>query len=315
MCQMFALTSGTEPIEATFWLLDAPDSERARTARSPDGAGIATFAPDGTPRVVKQPITDRAGADFAHQPRTLVSSTFIAHVRHASTGSATLANTHPFQHEGRVFAHNGVIEGLDRLDAHLGPDRALVQGDTDTERYFALINREIAARGGDVGAGIVAAARWIAANLPLYSINMVMATADELWALRYPDTNRLYVLCREPGGRHGRHLDHASPFSEIRARSFDLADRPAVAVESERMDEDPSWRLMASGELLHVAADLTVTSRVVLAIPPAHQLSLDDLSPEAAHSQVVNVPSPEDELTEIDTAAAYPVGSEPAPTG
>ena len=188
-----------------------------------------------------------------------------------------------------MFAHNGVIEDLDRLDEHLGEYRGLVQGDTDSERYFALINREIDAMGGDVGAGIVAAARWIAGNLSLYSINMVMATTDELWALRYPDTNRLYVLRREPGGRYNRHLDHASPFSEIRARSLDLADRPAVAVESERMDEDPDWRLMASGELLHVAADLSVISRVVISIPPARQLALDDLRPEAAYSQVVSV--------------------------
>jgi glutamine amidotransferase len=287
---MFALTSGSRPIEATFWLLDTPDSERAQTAPVPDGAGLATFGPDGHPRIVKQPISSRLGADFAHQPRTVCSSTFIAHVRHASTGRASLANTHPFGHAGRVFAHNGVIEGLDQLDAHLGEYRALVQGDTDSERYFALINREIDAMGGDVGAGIVAAARWIAANLPLYSINIVMATVDELWALRYPDTNRLYVLSREPGGLNNRHLDHASPFSEIRARSVDLAERAAVAVESERMDEDPAWRLMASGELLHVAADLTVTSRIVISIPPAHQLSLDDLRPEAALSQVIGVP-------------------------
>jgi len=293
MCHMFALTSGSRPVEATFWLLDAPDSERALTARAPDGAGLATFDADRQARIVKQPISTRAGADFAHQPRTVTSSTFVAHVRHASTGSTNLANTHPFHHAGRVFAHNGVIEELDRLDAHLGEYRSLVRGETDSERYFALINKEIDAMGGDIGSGIVAAARWIAGNLPLYSINMVLATADELWALRYPDTNRLYVLQREAGGQNNRHLDHASPFSEIRARSLDLADRPAVAVESERMDEDPAWRLMASGELLHVAEDLTVTSRMVISIPPVHQLALDDLRPQAAYSQVVNVPPAE----------------------
>lgn len=290
MCHMFALSSGPARVESTFWLLDTPDSVRARTALAPDGAGLGTFAADGTPRIVKQPIMDRAGAAFAHQPQTVRSSTFIAHVRHASTGRATLDNSHPFVRDDRIFAHNGVIEGLDKLDAQLGDDVGQVRGDTDSERYFALINREIDLRDGDVGAGIVAAARWIAENLPLYSINMVLATPRELWALRYPDTNHLYALEREPGGRHGRHLDHASPFSEIRVRSYDLAELPAVAVESERMDEDPAWRLMASGELLHVAADLAVTSRIVLSIPPAHQLSLDDLRPEAAESQVVNVP-------------------------
>ncbi|MBX6390254.1 MAG: class II glutamine amidotransferase [Frankia sp.] len=289
MCHMFALSSGAEPVAATFWLLDSPDSERAASLAQPDGAGLAIFTEAGRPHVIKQAITSRAGSEFAHQPRTVRSRTFVAHVRHASTGRASLANTHPFQYKDRVFAHNGVIEDLERLDDHLGDARALVAGETDSERYFALINREIDRHGGDVGSGIVAAAQWIAANLPLYSINMVLATPTELWALRYPDTNRLYVLRREAGGRHHRHLDHASPYSEIRVRSVDLAERPAVAVESERMDEDPAWRLMASGELLHVAADLTATSRVVLSIPPAHQLSLEQLRPEAAASQMVNV--------------------------
>ena len=56
MCQMFALTSGSLPVEATFWLLEAPDSERAMTARPPDGAGLAMFGADRAPRVIKQPI-------------------------------------------------------------------------------------------------------------------------------------------------------------------------------------------------------------------------------------------------------------------
>jgi predicted glutamine amidotransferase len=240
--------------------------------------------------VIKYPIMDRAEAASAHQPRTVRSATFVAHVRHASTGMPDIRNTHPFVRNGRVFAHNGVIEGLDRLEVELGDAAAGVRGETDSERYLALIDREIEARDGDVGGGIVAAVRWVAANLPLYSINMVLATRDELWALRYPATNVLYMLRRDPGGRYGRHLDHASPFGEIRVRSLDLARTPAVAVESERMDEDPRWRLLASGELLHVAADLTVTSRIVLSIPPAHQLSLADLRPEAAASQTAAVP-------------------------
>ena len=56
-----------------------------------------------------------------------------------------------------MFAHNGVIEDLPVLEAHLGDDGRLVKGDTDSERFFALITREIAARDGDVGAGIEAA--------------------------------------------------------------------------------------------------------------------------------------------------------------
>jgi glutamine amidotransferase len=288
------MSSGPTTISATVWLLDAPTTnEQGRCDVTPDGAGVGVFDTAGRPLVIRQPIVTLADTEFARDPITVTSSTFVAHVRHASTGKATLNNTHPFLLGGRVFAHNGVIESLRMFDEHLGPAMDQVHGDTDSERYFALVNREIAAAGGDIERGVVTAARWIAANLPLYSINMVLATPTDLWALRYPDTNGLYVLHRPAGGRHGRHLDHASPFSEIRVRSADLADHPAVVVESERMDEDPRWRNMTSGELLHVGPDLNVTSKIVLSYPPAHALTLDDLRPEAAASQTTAAPVPE----------------------
>lgn len=290
MCHLFAMSSGPTRVQATFWLLDAPDSPRAATLRTPEGAGLGGFDADGTAWVVKQAIRNRADTAFAQEPQHVTSSTFVAHVRHASTGRACEDNTHPFVRNGRIFAHNGVIEGLDKLDAELGTGGLPVLGDTDSERFFALVTREIDACDGDVGEGIASAARWAAENLPLYSINMILITERDLWALRYPDTDGLYVLRRGPGGRNERHLDHASPFSEIRVRSLDLLTKPAVVVESERMDEDPRWRLMESGELLHVAADLTVTSRIVLDGPPVHQLSLDELRPQAAVSQTTAVP-------------------------
>ena len=66
---------------------------------------------------------------------------------------------------------------------------------------FALITQEIADHGGDVTAGIVAAMAWIAQALPLYAVNMVLATADELWALRYPETHDLLWLDDRDAGR------------------------------------------------------------------------------------------------------------------
>jgi hypothetical protein len=51
------------------------------------------------------------------------------------------------------------------------------------------------------------------------------------------------------------------------------------------MDEDPHWRLLAPGELMHVAADQHLTSRIAVDRPPAHQLTLADLHPQAAASQ------------------------------
>ena len=127
-------------------------------------------------------------------------------VRHASTGGHTLVNTHPFEQRGRLFAHNGVVEGLDRLDARLAELGVadLVLGETDSERVFALLTAEIAGHGDDVGAGVCAAIGWIAEQLAVYSVNFVLATATDLWALRYPAANELWLLPRRAGGTAGR---------------------------------------------------------------------------------------------------------------
>jgi predicted glutamine amidotransferase len=280
MCRLFGMSAGRTPVRATFWLLDAPDSLAVQSRREPDGTGIGWFDEDGKPQLRKQPIAAYSDADFAREAREISSRTFIAHIRFASTGSLQLRNTHPFEQDGRLFAHNGVIEELPALEDHLGEDLRLVKGDTDSERLFALITREIAARDGDIGEGIRAACVWVAANLPVFAINFVLATEDGVWALRYPATHPLYVLEREPGAP----LDHASSLGS-RVRSDVGAERPLVVIASERMDADPGWRLLSSGELLHVADTLEVRSWRILERPPARALTLGDLAAPAQASQ------------------------------
>ncbi len=274
------MSSGTAAAKATFWLLDAPDSIAAQSHREPDGTGVGWFDAQGRPHMRKQAIAAYEDAAFAREARELCSRTFIAHICFASTGALKPDNTHPFEQEGRLFAHNGVIEGLESLDAKLGEALAVVKGDTDSERFFALISREAAAHGGDLEAGIAAACNWVAASLPLLSINFVLIEADELWALRYPETHELHILEREPG----RRLEHASSLG-ARILSEHGAEHPLVVIASERLDGDPGWRALRSGELVHVSASLAVRSRQLLSGPPAHPLTLADLGERARASQ------------------------------
>ncbi len=279
------MSGGREPVKATFWLLEAPDSLARQSRREPDGTGLGAFTATGEPVVFKQPLAAFEDQQFAAEAREVSSRIFVAHVRYASNGAVSLLNTHPFEQHGRLFAHNGVIGGLDQLERELGDASSLVGGDTDSERFFALITREIDAI-GEIGAGIVSAATWVAEHLPVLSLNFILITGSQLWALRYPDMHELHVLEREPGGPSGRrHLEHASARGSIRVRSGELADRPAVVVATERMDEDPGWRPLRTGELLHVDADLRVQISRPLGRPPAHPLSLADLDRKAAASQ------------------------------
>jgi predicted glutamine amidotransferase len=290
MCRLFGMHSGQQSVTATFWLLDAPDSLAAQSHQNPDGAGIGVFGPNCKPTIDKQPLAAWDDPEFASGARTLHGDTFLAHVRYASATPLKAENTHPFLQDGRLFAHNGVVEGLPELDARLRELGAadLVGGDTDSERFFALITAETRLNQGDVKAGIVAAVNWIADQIPFYSLNLLITTETEVFALRYPDNNELYVLQRAPGGHVGdRHLEAKT--ERIHARSTDLAETPSVLIASEPMDDDPAWRPLAAGELLHINSSLEVTSSHPFTASPRHQMTLEDLNPTAAVSQTAKV--------------------------
>ena len=278
MCRLFGLTSGTQRSSATFWLLEAPDSLEEQSRRNPDGTGLGVFRADGTPDVRKQPLAAFEDTSFVREALQCESTTFVAHVRYATNGANAVKNTHPFEMDGRLFAHNGVVGDIETLEKQLGADLAQVAGDTDSERYFALITRETAKAGGDVSAGIAAAAGWIAATLPVYSINFVLVTPEDLWAFRYPETHELHILERSAGGPHGgRHLDLASTEHTVRVRSEHLKVRPCVVVASEPMDENPAWRALGAGELVHVGPGLKVDSMTLIDHPPAKLMQLDEV--------------------------------------
>jgi predicted glutamine amidotransferase len=280
MCRLFGLHAGTNVVTATFWLLEAPDNLAQQSRRNPDGSGLGVFDDRGRPQVDKQPIAAWQDTEFATEAHDLTGTTFIAHVRYATTGSHEVVNTHPFLQDGRIFAHNGVVEGLAVLDERLGElgTADLVLGQTDSERVFALITASIRARGGDVTAGLVDAMGWLAANVPIYAVNVLLSTATDLWALRYPESHELYVSDRrELRGDHQFHLRT----NRIRAESQHLQRRPSVVFATEPMDDAARWQLIEPGELVHVDAHLQISRDLVLPDPPRHQLRPADLSPAA----------------------------------
>jgi len=295
MCRLFGLTAGTARVHATFWLLDAPDSLEAQSLRNVDGSGIGFFGPTGAPVLDKQPEAAFRDEDFIREAKHAESAVFVAHVRWATAGGRTLQNTHPFTMQGRIMAHNGGFGEAERVEEQLGGYRELVLGDTDSERYFALITQQIDVHGGDVGAGIAAAARWIGAHLPVSSLNTVVAAPGELWALRYPGQHALHIIERPAGmsapaapaataaraadggaaaagATSGPGLHIRSSTSSVHAPA--LQALPSVVIASEELDGEHGWRMLASGELVHVRPDLSVESAVVIPGPPAHLVPL-----------------------------------------
>ncbi len=302
------MSGGAHEVQATFWLLDAPTSLLNQSQSQPDGVGLGTFQADGTPSIYRKPVPANRSETFIASAHQVRSRTFLSHIRHATAAAPTLENTHPFEQNGRIFAHNGVLADLPRLRSKLGPYESLVQGATDSELYFTLMTRCIEERGGDIAAGVAAAAGEIAAEIPLYSLNMVLTTPTDVWALRYPDTNELWILEGSFGG-----IDAPGVFDDrsasgimrslegsvgglgpgsvledrnasgimrsvsgiMRVQSAELSIRPATVIASERMDTSSGWRLLESGELIHIDPELRVSSEIVVSRPPAEMIDLN----------------------------------------
>ncbi|WP_067469783.1 class II glutamine amidotransferase [Actinomadura macra] len=287
MCRLFGMTTGGPRMHATFWLLDAPDSLRDQSRRMPDGTGLGWFSLGEEPVRDRAPIAAFQDADFNSEARHIASHTFVSHVRYASTGAPDVHNSHPFVMDDRLFAHNGVVRGLDTLGSWLTDvDRAPVEGQTDSELVCAYVTAEISRR-GDTTEGLVSAVRRIAAELPLFALNVVLAESGRLWALRYPATHELWALASEPALTFcrpdtDRHLASGREPGRLKVRAH-REPTPACVVASERMDDDPGWRLLAPGELLLVDG-LTATSLFPFD-EPAHPLTPADLSATESSSQ------------------------------
>ena len=234
--------------------------------------------------VHKQPMAAWEDSEFATEAHEMTGTTFIAHVRYATTGGLDVVNTHPFLQDGRMFAHNGVVEGLDAIDARLHDlgTADLVAGQSDSERVFALITGYTRARGGDVSAGLRDAVGWLADNVPVFALNVLLCTATDLWALRYPEPHQLYLLDR-------RRPRHTPPVRDAHQQDSHPL-RPACGVTvgglrhraNGRRPGLESARAGRAGARRRGSAHRPA-SRVP--DPPAHQLSIADLTATAAAAQ------------------------------
>lgn len=107
-----------------------------------DGVGLA-YAKDGHLVIKKWPTAwdtlEKQKVDvFAHMP---CSSWTIAHVRAATHGEKTVANTHPFVRGDWAVVHNGIYSGHSLARALLLEMGSTFEGQTDSEVGAELINR------------------------------------------------------------------------------------------------------------------------------------------------------------------------------
>ncbi len=139
MCELFCLSSRLATT-TTFSL--EKFAQRGGLGGAVDGWGLAFY--DGRDvRLYKEPepAGDSAWLTFVAQ-RRLSSRLVLSHIRHATRGALSVANTQPFARElgGRmhVFAHNGRFDCIESRHANEW-QRFRPVGDTDSEIAFCIL--------------------------------------------------------------------------------------------------------------------------------------------------------------------------------
>ncbi len=106
----------------------------------PDAYGFGHYQA-GNVLLGKRPTGATAPLSLPDLVGRIDSEALIVHARRATVGKAKDENTHPFRFRRWLFAHDGTIEGFDRVRPKLLqalPDflRRNIMGDTDSEHAF-----------------------------------------------------------------------------------------------------------------------------------------------------------------------------------
>ena len=192
MCRLFGLRAN-QRVDLGFSLREASDSLEEQSRRNPDGWGLAAW--DETWTIEKRPRRAAGDPVFDRTASSMVGTTFVGHVRLATAGDLTTANTHPFRIGQWVFAHNGSVNNPQRLLAGVPPGlRAARHGETDSEILFVAVLARVAALADgldrEASPALVARAIRDVASDVLRSglaggLNFLLSDGNRLWAHRH----------------------------------------------------------------------------------------------------------------------------------
>jgi predicted glutamine amidotransferase len=215
------------PVSLRALLADAPRSLAALSAEHRDGWGVA-WRTDGDWTVRKGTACAAECDAFLRAANDARSALAIAHVRKKTVGPLALANTHPFRRGRWILAHNGTLEDVPSVSSLCSAARlAEIEGDTDSERLFALLMTSIDAS-GDVARGLDDAIAALRSLARAGTASFLLSDGERLWAHR--SGRPLFLLDRTAAT--GRRT-------------------PSIAIASERLT-DERWCEIEEGGLFVV---------------------------------------------------------------
>jgi predicted glutamine amidotransferase len=241
MCQLLGMNANT-PTDVMFSFTGFA----TRAHEHKDGFGIAFFEGAGVRLMVDAQSARESPVAEMVRRYPIRSEHIVAHIRKATQGSVTLANTHPFVRElwGRywVFAHNGDLKGFaPRLHGAFRP-----VGETDSERAFCWLMQELAKAHANVPSieELTATLRELAPTPAAHgTFNFMLGNGQALWA--HCSTHLHHLVRQHPFARASLQDDDVTvDFAEHTS----ARDRVAVIV-TEPLTKDEAWTAFAPGEL------------------------------------------------------------------
>jgi len=201
MCRMFGIVA-TTPQSIAPWMTDIKPSLRSLAIAdksgeaNPDGWGIAWYNDEqDAPHVVKDPGPAYESPLFEQTAREVSACVALAHIRRSSGTSSVLANTHPFVAGRWTFCHNGHCS-RERLMEHLLPKfRNGLEGENDSEVYFALLLQHLESATDPLDA-LRVAIHEVASVGDFTGLNFLLCDGRCMYAFHYstdPERHSMYL--------------------------------------------------------------------------------------------------------------------------
>jgi predicted glutamine amidotransferase len=270
MCELFCL-SARQPAQATFSLKHFA-AHGAPNGRNIDGWGVG-FHDGRDVRLYKEPepAEDSPWMVFIEE-RALSTRLLISHIRRATMGANSHANSQPFMREmgGRMhlFAHNGGFDAIASRFAASG-HRFHPVGETDSEMAFCLLLERLAPLWEDI-AGEASAPPLVARHAafsafaaemrPLGIANFLYSDGEFVFGHGHRRTQADGIVA--PPGlwcRHRHRPGTPAPAGVAITAGAGDGNQEITLLASVPVTEG-DWRPLAEGEIVVVTAGELVTS-------------------------------------------------------
>ncbi len=177
MCRLLGFTS-TE--RKSFYDVVGSDFDAfvELSAAHKDGWGIGYEG-----EIVKDINPAKESTLLSQTSQTLETNGALLHLRQASKGiSVDINNNHPFTHDAITFMHNGTIRPGNTAEQFISDKyKSLIQGTTDSERYFYALISMVDELG--LVEGVRKTVNSIRAIADYSSLNIMVQTPDTLIAV------------------------------------------------------------------------------------------------------------------------------------